>query len=522
MSRVFSYITPITYGLIVLIWLYILVFFTKKIKYNQEHNKLQKLLLYILIINAIGTILSNLYFGIRQSSHDGIFPIELFNVLTKPQYVFLPKFLILIAGILIFFIVLYKWLPTEKKQNKAIRELINKKNSELLLKNHELRKARDRAEESDKLKTAFLNNMSHEIRTPMNGIVGFSEMLNSPDISSEERVYFSKIIQNSSYQLLRIIDDILEIANLQTKQEELKEVEFSLNDFLMELYSIFNLKNIETDLTFTLKKGLRDSESYIISDKVKINKIISNLIENAFRYTEKGFIEVGYNITDNNLVLYVKDTGIGISPENHKIVFERFSQEEKDISRKYGGLGLGLSISKENAILLGGDITLESKKGKGSTFYVTIPYKPVSVSPGKPSIDYLNSESFLDKEDFTVLVAEDEDMNYLYIETILRENKGISYSLLHAKNGKEAVEMCKHNNHVDIVLMDIKMPVMNGHEATEIIKSEFPDLPIIAQTAYSTESDKQQAFKYGCNDFITKPINKDELFMLIKKNLEIK
>ena len=403
---------------------------------------------------------------------------------------------------------------TERKQTE--RQLKESKHN-LLIKNEDLLKAKEKAEESDRLKTEFLNNMSHEIRTPMNGIIGFSAMFDKPDLSEEKRKYYSKIVQNSSHQLLRIIDDILEISTLETKQERLNETEFCLNDLLMELFSVFNLKSKERNIPLYLKKALHDDQSYILSDKTKLNKILSNLLENALKFTSEGFVEFGYNIDKTNLILYVKDTGIGISPKNHEIVFERFSQENKDISHKLGGLGLGLSICKENSLLLGGDITLDSEKGKGSTFYVSLPYKPVQI------VDNNTSKSIDDKQktydNYTILVAEDEEVNYLYIEVLFEDEIEGNYNLIHAKNGKEAVEICIENNNIDLVLMDIKMPIMNGLEATEKIKEKFPNLQIIAQTAYSTESDKQLALKHGCDDFISKPIHKDKLIGMINKYL---
>ena len=382
--------------------------------------------------------------------------------------------------------------------------------TERVLYEQQLYQAKIKAEESDRLKTLFLNNMSHEIRTPMNGIMGFSDLLTVPELSEEKQLQYIKIIQNSSKQLLHIIDDILEISTLETKQVKTLQSEVCLNDVLMELFSIFNLKARENNVSFYLNLALSDEQSIIYSDKSKLQKILGNIVENALKYTHVGYVEISNILEGKNLVICIKDTGTGIAPENQKVIFERFSQE-KDTVKNFGGLGLGLSIAKENAELLGGSITLESEKDKGTTFYLNLPYNPVNIQD-KSTITELN-----DQQAKTIMIAEDEEINFLYLEHILKNITTEKYVIIHAKNGLEAVELCDSNKKIDLVLMDIKMPLMDGFEATKKIKAMNPNLPIIAQTAYSTTLDRNKALAFGCDDYISKPINKNDLIEKVMK-----
>ena len=377
---------------------------------------------------------------------------------------------------------------------------------------------KERAEKSDRIKNNFISNLSHEIRTPMSGILGFTEFLSDPNLSETKRKHYITIIQNSGKQLMRTMDDLLEFSKLGTKQVSLIENEICLNNLILELFTVFNIKAKENKTPLYLKTGLSDTDSTVIIDEIKLKNVLSNLIENALKFTKQGYIEFGYNKVDSNLVMYVKDTGVGIKPERQKSVFERFSKEEKESSKNIGGLGLGLCIAKENTELLGGKITVESKKNEGTTFFVTLPYTPIE-SYEDPNNPVSSLKEYEEKHfhNCNILIAEDEEINFLYLEILLRKHIDLNCNIFHAKDGAEAVAICKVNDEIDFVFMDLKMPQMDGFEAVKLIKEFRPKLPIVAQTAFSSTDDKEKVFDAGFDDFISKPISKEDLSVIINK-----
>lgn len=412
-------------------------------------------------------------------------------------------------------------------QKKRAEEEIKSKNEEYLVVNEELREsferiseinteleeAKEKAEESDRLKSAFLANMSHEIRTPMNGIIGFSEMLADPSTEEDKRSYYAKIVIESCQQLLNIVNDILDISLIETDALKLKIEEVSINDLIKDLYEIYKMR--KPNLSLSYNTPLKDNDGIVKTDKNRLRQILTNLLNNAFKFTNNGFIKYGYQVLDTKLQFFVEDSGIGITETHLTKIFERFRQEDQDLTREYGGTGLGLTISKQLVNLLGGDIWVKSIKGKGSTFYFEISYER--------SKDKNMDKSTLNIElkynsNINILVAEDEDVNFFYIEEILKKH---NIKSIRAKNGEKAIEICKNNNNINLVLMDIKMPVMNGYDATRKIKEFKPSLPIIALTAYAMDSDRDKAKEAGCDEHISKPINLKELFPIIEKYISV-
>ena len=382
-------------------------------------------------------------------------------------------------------------------------------------------RAKEKAEESDKLKSAFLANMSHEIRTPMNGILGFSALLSNPDLESEKQKEYIKIIQRSGARMLNIISEIVDISKIESGQMGVHLVKTNINEKIESVYNLLKPDAENKRINLSFKSSLPAEEAFIITDHEKLFSILTNLVKNSIKYTDKGTIEFGCNIVESlhstsQLQFYVKDTGIGIPKNRQEAIFERFIQADIADLEARQGAGLGLSIAKAYVEMLGGKIWVESEQGKGSTFYFTLPYH-IESEEKKPA---KNMDSVDGKESrikmLNILIVEDDEASGIFLTTILNNNNKI----LHAQSGNEAVNLCRNNPDIDLILMDIKMSDLNGYEATRQIRQFNKNVVVIAQTAFGLAGDKEKAIEAGCNDHISKPINKDQLLSLIQKHLK--
>lgn len=391
----------------------------------------------------------------------------------------------------------------------------------------ELRTAKEKAVESDKLKTAFLANMSHEIRTPMNAIIGFSDLLADSGLPEADKKNFIHIIQNNGNVLLNLIDDIIDMAKLEAGQLRIDKRIVNVNNVLDDLYNYFiELRNkMEKPHVEIRFPQYRCKNFELMIDSLRFRQIISNLLNNALKFTESGFIELGYSFElpvsapedapEPAVTFYVKDTGVGIPEDKLLMVFDRFRQVYDSHSRIFGGTGLGLTISRNLTEMLGGKIWVESKPGHGTTFYVSLPSEDKKFITDPEQHSYMDHKETFNGNGLHVLIAEDEASSAFFLETMVAKT-GARVSVV--SNGFDAVEKCKNERSIDLVFMDIRMPLMDGYEAAKQIKSIRPDLPIIAQTAFAMPEEVQRSLQNGCNGHITKPLRPTEIFSVLKKH----
>ena len=380
----------------------------------------------------------------------------------------------------------------------------------------ELLRAKLKAEESDRLKTAFLANMSHEIRTPLNAIAGFSRLIKRGDLDKETMGRYCEIIKSNSDQLIRLVSDILDLSKIESGKIEFESGEVNLYQFLKEIYSILEdlvHQNGKSNIKTVIKYP--DRNIVFISDENRLKQIMTNLLSNAVKFTSQGRITAGCKISGNILNFFVSDSGIGVPEESREAIFERFSQGDSSYTRNYGGTGLGLAISRKLARMMEGDLNLESDINKGSVFNFTIPFSQVETKHSLNQKDFSNIEKYSSGK--TVLVADDIWHIHEFIKAVL-DMRG--YNIISVYNGKEALKVVCDNENIDLVLMDIQMPVMNGITAMSMLKEVRPDLPIVALTAHAMAGDRGKYISEGFDEYLSKPVDLNLLFALLDNILE--
>ena len=408
-----------------------------------------------------------------------------------------------------------EYLALNEELKKSL-EHIQKINEDLVI-------AKNKAEESNRLKSAFLSTMNHELRTPLNHILGFSELILSgvnPDVVTD---YVQKI-QSSGKSLLSIIEDIFDLALVEQSEIKVKHKSFTLMDLFDENKTSFSqvLSSFGKDeqIKLIFRPDRKYLSSYILSDKNKINQILINLFKNAIKFTNSGIIEFGFTVPEENRIrFYVKDTGIGIPKDKQEIIFDWFRQGDDTHSRQYSGLGIGLSLAKKISQVLGGELTVDSESGKGSTFFFTLPVEvSETVIPVVTEVPQVLHYYELNLDKKTILIVEDDPLSRSLIRSYLKKTNA---NTIEADEGSEAIRKWHGNPSVDLILMDLKMPGMDGFVETHLIKNENPDLPIVALTAYSSAEDKAKALEAGCDSVITKPVERTVLLKEISKTLKL-
>jgi len=405
--------------------------------------------------------------------------------------------------------------------NRILQTQLINQNEKLKSLNFDLTVSKEKAEESDRLKSAFLANMSHEIRTPMNGILGFSELLKEPGLSGDKQQEYIRIIEKSGARMLNIINDIVDISKIEAGLMKLNINESNVNEQIEYIYTFFKPEVEAKGMKLSFRNTLPAKEAFIKTDREKLYAILTNLVKNAIKYTKEGTIEFGYDLVVEtqciaSLQFFIKDTGIGIPKNRQEAIFERFIQADIEDKMAYQGAGLGLTITKSYIEMLGGKIWVESEEGIGSTFYFTLPYnaEPVNETAEWQSAPSEKNETI---RKLKILIAEDDEVSEMLIDNHI---KMFGKEILKARTGVEAVEICRNNPDIDLIMMDIRMPKMGGYEATRQIRQFNREVVIIAQTAHGLLGDREKAIKAGCNDYLSKPIKKSELLRLLQVNLK--
>ncbi len=374
--------------------------------------------------------------------------------------------------------------------------------------------AKEKAEESDRLKSSFLANMSHEIRTPLNGIFGFADLLKEKDVTESEKEEYAEVIKKSGNRMLNIMNDLVSISKIEAGQMELNKVDTDVNEIMKHLYQLFGIEASQEGLGFHFKGEYTEKPFIVHTDREKLYSVMSNLLKNAIKFTSEGRVEFGYVLNQGAGIIefYVKDTGPGILPEHQHNIFKRFYQTDSKVTNARDGAGLGLAISSAYVEMMGGEIWVDSKPGAGSVFYFTIPVNKVEDQNLVTETEHtVRSRGIMTGA--TVLIVDDDQISRKYFKTVLAD---CNVSLLIANNGKEAVDICRKYENIQLIIMDLRMPVMDGHTATQYIKSFRPNLPVVALTAFAL---KQEKDKYGkaFDDYLTKPINADNLRKIVRK-----
>lgn len=401
-------------------------------------------------------------------------------------------------------------LKEQNEEYMAMNEELEETNLRIRRINDELIQARNKAEENDRLKSAFLANMSHELRTPMNGIIGFTELLKRPQLSEENRLKFTEIIEQSGVRLLELVNNLIDISRIETGQVTPHFTTEDIGQLMAETFRFFSLEAQKRGNTLSLNGGKPLPPLVISTDRQMLNSIISNLLKNALKFTQDGAIDYGYSLEKDSVNFWVSDTGVGIAKDKQSRIFERFVQGDTSLARQYEGAGLGLSITKSYLAILGGEITLTSEPDKGSIFRFSVPFNAST----KDTEDTGTNESTLEElgKHLSILITEDDSYSSVYLHDLLAPYANRIYM---SETGGQSVELLKNNKDINLILMDIKLPDMSGLDAIRAIRAFNSEVHIIVQSAFASPEDMEAARLAGGNQYITKPILSKELFQAV-------